>query len=138
MSLAWRVEPAAPTPLGVLGLGAASRHLHSRLEAMPEATRTRLTVTAHGELLLLAGDFHQLPWFDGAHYVAPRAEAPGLWLPTTRRPDVPLDLLATAIARRHPQQPMLLWPEPAQLVPLQRLVPARDEVLARIRRLWDR
>nr|WP_302664113.1 hypothetical protein [Lysobacter enzymogenes] len=65
-----------------------------------------------------------------------RARA-GLWLPTTQRPQLPLDLLQRALARRHPQSPLLMLREPARLVPLHRALPASDELIAQIRARWQ-
>mgnify|MGYP002653940257 CR=1 FL=1 len=65
-----------------------------------------------------------------------RAEAPALWLSTLERPDLPLDLLQRALARRHPQAPLLLLREPARGVPLHRAVPASAALIAQIRARW--
>ncbi len=137
----WRPEPEIPAATGVVGVGAVARALFRRAEAAAQArTGTRMSapwqVTAHQDLLLLTGAAETLPWVEGARYVAPRPDAPGLWLPTLLRPDVPLDLLAAEIARRHPRKPLLLWPDPAQCVPLDRLLPADAAVLARIAARW--
>lgn len=131
-----------PAATGVVGCGAVARALFAKAHAAAiarEAERAPAAwqVTAHQSLLVLTGTADTLPWVDGARYVAPRAEAPTLWLPTLQRPDIALDLLAAAIARRHPQKPMLLWPDPAQLLPLHRLLPADTAVLARIAAHWE-
>jgi len=138
MSWGWRDEAAPPAPGAVVGIGAVARALLAKLRAVEEAARTGLSATAHPSLLLITGAADRLPWMDGVGYAAARADAPTLWLPTARTPDVPLDLLAKAIARRHGGHPMLLWPDPAQLVPLHRLLPATDAVLDRIAVLWER
>jgi hypothetical protein len=138
MSWAWRDEPAPPPPVAVVGVAAVARALWQRLRSEPEDARAGQSVTAHPYLLLVTGASDQLPWVEGVRYAAPRDAAPGLWLPTLERPDVPLDLLATAIARRHATTPVLLWHAPPQLVPLHRLLPASDAVLARIAQLWAR
>ncbi len=133
----WRTETTVPAAMGVVGYGEVARSLYAKAVA---ATHNDATppwrITAHQDLLVLMGKADTLPWADGARYIAPRPEAPALWLPTLERPDIALDLLAAAIARRHPQRPMLLWPQPAQLVPLQRALPADAAVLARIAAHW--
>jgi hypothetical protein len=139
----WQPEPQPPAAMGVIGVGAVARRLFDKIAALmaDEATRDatgRLMATAHSDMLILTGTVDALPWVDGARYIAPRVDAPALWLPTHERPDVPLDLLAAVIARKHPQTPLLLWPAPAQLVPLQRLLPANAAVLARIDARWAR
>jgi MoxR-vWA-beta-propeller ternary system domain bpX5 len=129
--------------MGVVGVGAIARHLFEHLTtALADDTRResteRLMATAHSDMLIVTGAADALPWVDGVRYIAPRADAPALWLPTHERPDVPLDLLALACARRHPQTPLLLWPSPAQLVPLQRALRVNAGLLARIRMRWER
>ena len=157
MRLRWRPEPDAPPPLGVVGVGAVARALRAKLSACagnpadrgetPAGETAReapspLMVAAHGDMLILTGPGDALPWVDGARYIAPRPDAPTLWLPTHARPDVPLDLLAVALARKLPpaqaQSSMLLWPDPAQLVPLHRALSASAAVLARIDAHWAR
>lgn len=137
MRWTWIAEDEAPTPAAALATGALSRTLLDRIAARAEAERLALTLTAHADLLLVAGAVDALPWLDGVRYAAPRGAAPGLWLPTHCRPSLPLDLVDRAIARRHPERPVLLWPSPAQLLPLARLLPASDAVIARIRRHWS-
>lgn len=135
MSWRWRTETEVPAAMGVVGYGEVARALHAKVAAAGDATPP-WQITAHQDLLVLTGQADTLPWVDGARYIAPRLEAPTLWLPTLERPDIALDLLAAAVARRHPQRPMLLWPHPAQLVPLHRLLPADAAVLARIAAHW--
>lgn len=124
------ITPVATTPVDVMP-AAAER-----------TTTPTLMVTAHADLLILTGPADALPWVDGARYIAPRPEAPTLWLPTHLRPDAPLDLLALALARKLPPAQaaasMLLWPAPAQLVPLHRALAASAAVLARIDAHWAR
>ncbi len=139
----WHPDPQPPAPRGVVGVGAVARRLFDKLAAAladdeRRAQAERLMATAHSDMLILTGDSDALPWVDGARYIAPRDAAPALWLPTHECPDAPLDLLAIAIARRHPHMPLLLWPTPAQLVPLQRLLPANAALLARIDARWTR
>lgn len=136
----WRDDLDPPVARGAIGFGAVARALLSR--ARTQAASSRWQVTAHRDALILiahdAAAVDALPWITGVAYLAPRPEAPSLWLPTTHRPDAPLDLLARAIAQRHPPGgTMVLWPAPAQLIPLHRLAPANEETLARIAARWE-
>lgn len=121
---------------------AATKHAATTPAAAERTTTPTLMATAHADLLILTGPADALPWVDGARYIAPRPEAPTLWLPTHLRPDAPLDLLALALARKLPPaqaaSSMLLWPDPAQLVPLHRALAASAAVLARIDAYWAR
>lgn len=146
---AWREETEAAPAAGAVGFGAVAQALLVKAQALIDRTAQPppWQVTAHASALILTGPAETLPWVDGAGYIAPRAEAPGLWLPTTRRPDIALDLLARALARRYPQaQPLLLWPASSrtgarqaavqQAIPLTRLLPADATRLARIAARW--
>lgn len=121
-------------PLGVAAVGAAAHRLLAAFDAAP---REGLQATANASVLVLTGPAEKLPWANGVLYIAPRPEAPTLWLPTTRRPRIALDLLERALTRRHQRPPLLMLPEPAQLVPLSRLLPLSPDLAARIRARWD-
>jgi hypothetical protein len=105
-----------------------------RLFALPDSQRAALSITANRDMLAVIGAPEYLPWAPGVRYAAPCAEAPALWLPTTHRPTVPTDLLARAILRRHNRSPILLWPEPSWIIPLDRQLPMTEALLKRIKR----
>ncbi|MCW0399842.1 hypothetical protein NB688_003894 [Xanthomonas sacchari] len=135
MTWGWQDDPAPPPPQGVVGVG---RQRAQRLLACVarSAQPDVLMVAATADLVVVTGPEAALPWIDEGQYIAPRPAAPALWLPTTQCPDIPLDLLAQAVARRHPGAPWLLLRTPSVLVPLQRLLPAGAAVLEQIRRRW--
>jgi hypothetical protein len=133
MKWQWQAEPCTPRPAAVAACGPAARELLARARRRADAG---WQVAAHADLLFLAGSESELPWCDGALYAAARPEAPSLWLPTTQRPSLSLDLLQSAIQRRHGRRTYLLLPEPAQIVPLDRLIPASEDVLAAIAARW--
>lgn len=62
-----------------------------------ELSTRRLVISAEAAVLLAAHD--DLPWIDGAVYLVRRGE---LLLPSVVDVDVPLDALAQAICRTHP------------------------------------
>ncbi|WP_406850226.1 bpX5 domain-containing protein [Chromobacterium phragmitis] len=74
---------------------------------------------------------------EGVEYARPDASIRQLWLPTKWQPDVSTDALSIALNARAPAWPMLLWREPALIIPLNRQLPAGDELLADIRRRWS-
>ncbi|MFQ6310209.1 hypothetical protein [Lysobacter capsici] len=136
MKWGWRSEADPPPPQGAVGVGAAAHGLLDAIERLDESVRERLMLTANDDVVILTGAPQSLPWSEGVAYVAPRADAPALWLSTVERPDLPLDLLHRAIARRHPQSPLLLLREPARIVPLHRALPATAALIAQIRSHW--
>lgn len=132
----WREHAAPPPPRAAVAWGALARDLVAHLERLGPAHQARLTLHANRDIVVVQGDTADLPWLDGVAYAAPADEAPSLWLPTRDAPDVAIDLLARALQQRHRRQPLLLWPEPAALIPLDRPRPAAPAVLARIRARW--
>ena len=134
----WRNETEPPEPTAVVGIGGAARRLLAALATAKPAQRELLKATANNDVLIVTGTSERLPWANGVRYAAPRPEAPGVWLPTTERPDIALDLVERALRIRHPQMPLLLWREPPQVVPLNRLLPVTDALLARIDAFWNR
>lgn len=132
----WLPEHDIPPPMGVIGHGRVSLALFAKLRMLSESERTTLAAAAHQDLLVVTGTHELLPWVDGVQFIAPRSDAPGLWLPTTERPNVPLDLLLSAIRKKHSHNPILMCPSPSQLVPLNRLLPATDSLLDRIETFW--
>lgn len=132
----WRRRAEPLVPRALVAWGGASRQLHARLAALAPERASRLSATASADLLVVSGDADALPWVDGGRYAAPCPEAAGLWLPTLWQPDVPCELLARALHRRHPRQPLLLWRDPEVIVPLDRLLPLSAEHLARIAAHW--
>jgi hypothetical protein len=116
---------------------AASRSLHARLAVLPPERQARLLVSASRDVLVVSGVPNDLPWAPGVAYAHCCAEAPTLWRPTLLRPNVPIDLLTRALRRRHTREPLLLWPDPDTLVPLDRLLRVSPELLARIAERWQ-
>ena len=133
----WTDQPEPAAARAIVAWGGAARRLLARLQAMEGEQQARLLATASRDVLIVSGVTVDLPWVDGAAYAAPCPEAPSLWLPTLQRPDVACDLLATALERRHPRKPLLLWPKPSALVPMDRQLPLSPALTARIATLWD-
>lgn len=133
----WHDVPEPARPQAAIAVGPAARLLLDRLRRDPAPEDgAALLATANADMLVVLGPEAALPWVPGIAYAAPAADAPSLWLPVLRRPSVPCDLLADALGRRHDRQPLLLWPEPASIVPLDRQVPVTPALIERIAALW--
>jgi hypothetical protein len=96
----------------------------------------RLYATASRDVLIVTGTADDLPWAPGVAYATTSVAAPLLWRPTLMRPDAPEDLLSRALHQRHARQPLLLWPEPEAVVPLDRLQAVTPQLLARMAEQW--
>lgn len=137
--LAWRWRPVTESraPQAAIGHGRVARGLLERLRGLPAERRERLSATAAPDWLVVLGPAEALPWADGVRYAAPHPQAPALWLPTHAEPDVSIDLVLQALERRHGRTPLLLWPEPAVVLPLDRPLLASDDLLAAVSRAWS-
>ena len=133
----WQRRSDPPEARGLVAWGAAAQRLLVRLKALDDARLAKLQATASRDVLVVCAEQAEaVPWCDGAAYAAPSVAGPGLWLPTLQEPDMPQDLMARALQARHGRQPLLLWPDPPAVVPLDRLLPLSPAHLARIEAHW--
>ena len=93
--------------------------------------------SASRDVLVVSGAAADLPWVPGIAYAARCMDAPTLWRPTVLQPDVSADLLARSLRRIHSRGPLLLWADPAAVVPLDRHLRVGPELLARIAERWQ-
>ncbi|CAA2110085.1 hypothetical protein [Variovorax paradoxus] len=139
LPIEWRWQPSAePLPAqAAVAWGTAAHALYARLLQLEPSRHAGLSAMAGRDLLVVTGEADALPWVDGVAYAGPAADAPGLWLPTVEAPDLPAELVARSLQREHPnRQPLLLWPRPAFVLPLDRLLPLSAALLARIGAHW--
>jgi len=96
-----------------------------RLGQLASERRERLRGLAGEAGVFVQGPADALPWVDGAIYLARAEGAPGLWLPTHRRPDVPIDLYARALRRaaERPSGDVVVLPTHGCVVSLDALLP---------------
>lgn len=134
---AWRPIAEARAPQAAVCCGNVARRLLERLSGLPSERRERLSATAAPDWLIVLGPTEALPWTDGVRYAAPHPQAPALWLPTHAEPAVSIDLVWRSLEQRHGRTPLLLWPEPAVVLPLDRPLLASDDLLAAVSRAWS-
>jgi hypothetical protein len=120
LPIRWIARSVPLSPSAVVAVGATARALGQRLLAMDDEHRARLTGSSADDLLVVCGKASDLPWADGVVYLGIDDDAPNVLLPTTRRPDVPLDLFARAITARCESEPspIAVLETPACLIPL--------------------
>lgn len=133
----WQRRPDPASPRAVVAWAEAAPRLHARLHNLAAEHQARLLATASRDVFIVSGETLDLPWVEGAAYAAPSVEAPGLWLPTLWCPDMPSELIARALLTRHARQPLLLWPDPETIVPMDRQLPVSPALLARIASHWQ-
>lgn len=138
MNLSWQPRDEAPAPRAAVGIGQAARRLCLRLQELPDEELPTHAATANRNVLIVIASADRLPWVPDVAYAAPAPEAPSLWLPTTYQPEAPLDLLARAVLKRSKgRSPVLLWPDPAWLIPLDRQLPVTRSLLKRFYEAMD-
>jgi hypothetical protein len=116
--LEWQRRPEALAAAGMVTTGAATQRLLALLKLAGEDALTRLSIVATRDLLVLLGANDDLPWVDGARYCAPDPLVQALWLPTTMKPALPVDLLRRSAIARVGERAVLLWNDPEQFLPL--------------------
>jgi hypothetical protein len=100
IALTWRPRTTPLDPLGLAVRGGAARALAQRLLARDDAALGRLSGVVSPGLLVVLGEAADLPWVDGAVYLGRDADAPSLFLPTSREPTAPLPLVERALLAR--------------------------------------
>jgi hypothetical protein len=86
-------------PQAVLASGEPARALARRLLELDDAALAALSCGASEGVLVVRGAASQLPWVDGARYLAALPGAPELLVPTHQAPSVPPELVARAVQR---------------------------------------
>jgi len=126
LPIEWRRREPPLAPSVVIGLGEVARALVSATLRRSDADLATLRGLAGDGLVCLVGD--DLPWADGAHWLGQSPDAPGLYVPTQRRPTVHPMLLAAALGGA---PPMAVLDDPPLRLPLGRARPLdRGRLLA--------
>lgn len=133
----WQPVDSPISPLAAVAWSGVARRLHDRLIALPTDQQARLQITANCDVLIVMGSTSDLPWVEGIEYAAPSADAPALWLPTRWQPDVSIELLAKAFLGKNRRQPLLLWQNPAVVIPLDKSQPLSFAQLDQIATRWQ-
>lgn len=117
MKVGWTLREPPLAAVAVVARGDVARRLVDRLLAEDDAALAGLQGVAGPGIVVVSGP--SLPWVDGVSYLGRDPEAPALWLPTTRRPSVPVDWLQGAVLRRCAEgaSPVAVLAEPFALVP---------------------
>lgn len=93
-----RTEPLSPCALVAFDTAAIS--LAERLLSADDEKLNVAQGVCARQMILLTADNENLPWTDGAIYLGRDAKIPGILLPTTLKPNVPLDLFERVLNRK--------------------------------------
>jgi hypothetical protein len=133
-TVSWVSRERPLTPSAAVACAAAARTLAVRVATLDDGRASRLHAarsTSGEALFVLRGAADDLPWIDGILYLGLEPGVDGLLLPTTRRPDVPLDVFARAIAARFPRiaLPLAVLEQPRRVIAMGGLRPLDREAL---------
>jgi hypothetical protein len=111
--VAWRARESPLAPGAVAATRGAAVRLARRLLALPDADLRKLKGVTGPGLIVVLGEYHNLPWSPEVRYLGWVEGKNPLLLPTTHEPDVPIDLFEAALKRRCPNahHPLVILPD---------------------------
>jgi hypothetical protein len=103
VGVTWSLRSEPLVPCACIARGPVALVLARALLGWDATRLARVRACAGQGVLVVLGEGSDLPWSDGLTYLGRDQAAPHLLLPTNRRPDVPVDLFARAIAAHIPE-----------------------------------
>lgn len=103
VGVTWSPRSEPLVPCACIARGPIARTLGHTMLTWDATRLARVKACAGEGVLVLLGESADLPWSDGVVFLGRDPAAPHLLLPTNRRPDVPVDLFARAVAAHLPE-----------------------------------
>ncbi|MBS1795962.1 MAG: hypothetical protein JSS81_19065 [Acidobacteria bacterium] len=125
----WENRFDALAPVAVVAFDAAAERLRARLLDFDDEKLSRLQGVRGDRLIFVAGAPAELPWADGVVYLGRDPLAPSVFLPTNRRPSMPLDLFEKALLARFAEHRPFAVVE-KRIVPVGAMRPVSRRVLS--------
>lgn len=123
LKINWENRFDALEPAALVAVGGAAIRLARKLLSFDDAKLNVLQGVCADDLLFVAGKSDDLPWVENAIYFGKDKLAPRVFLPTTRRPNVPIDLFERALAHRFGEKlPCAAFDDKIVLIGAMRLV----------------
>jgi len=112
--------------------------LVKRLLREPDASLAELRGAVTEQTAVIVGEASRLPWVDGLVFLGRDERAPRLLMPTALAPNVPMELFARALFKRHPDgvAPALLL-DPMRVVDVRSASPLDRQGIEAWRRRWQ-
>lgn len=132
LKIIWRNRFDALTPSAVIAFDASAKKLKEKLLALDDEKLGLLQGVFAENLLFIAGAEENLPWTDGVIYLGKDALASQIFLPTNRRPDVPLDLFEKKLLQAFAMQKPFAVLE-NKIVPIGKMLPVSRKILSEIK-----
>lgn len=132
LKIIWRNRFDALAPSAVIAFDSSAKKLKEKLLALDDEKLVLLQGVFAETLLFIAGAEENLPWTDGVIYLGKDALAPQIFLPTNRRPDVPLDLFEKKLLQNFAaQKPFAVLEN--KIVPVGKMLPVSRKILSEIK-----
>lgn len=131
LKIIWQNRFDALAPSAVISFDAAAKKMKEKLLALDDENLALLQGVFAGNLLFVAGAAENLPWSDGVIYLGKDALAPQIFLPTNRRPDMPLDLFEKKLLQKFSaQKPFVVLEN--KIIPIGKMRPVSRKILSEI------
>jgi hypothetical protein len=112
LKIRWQNRPDALSPCAVVTFDAAAISLAEKLLSLEDEKLHFLQGIGGKQMILLTGEGENLPWTNGAIYLGRDAQMPSVLLPTTLKPNCPLDLFERALNEKFSRlSPFAVLPE---------------------------
>lgn len=128
LKIHWQNRPDALSPCGVVTFDGAAISLAEKLLSLEDEKLHFLQGISGKQMILLTGESENLPWTNGAIYLGRDAQIPSVLLPTTLKPNCPLDLFERALNEKFNRfTPFAVLPE--KIIPFGAAKPVSRAVL---------
>jgi hypothetical protein len=112
LKIHWQSRIDALSPCAMLVFDSAAIALAKKMMSFEDEKLHPFQGVRAKKMMLIMGDGESLPWTNGAVYLGRDTEAPAVLLPTTLKPNVPLDLFERALYERFRKlSPFAVLPE---------------------------
>ena len=93
----WQNRPDALAPCAMITFDAAALSLAEKLLSFDDEKLNDFQGVGAEKMVFLTGASERLPWTNGAVYLGRDAQMPSVLLPTTLKPNIPLELFERAL-----------------------------------------
>lgn len=104
LQVSWQNRLDALEPVALVAFDQAAIELAHKLLSLDDEKLRALQGVSAAKTLFVAGAAAALPWANAVVYLGKDSRAPLILLPTTRIPDVPLDLFERALIAQFPDK----------------------------------
>jgi len=125
----WKSRRDPLPAVAVAGSGVTQCIIMERLRRRPASELADLKIVVAADHFVIFGESHRLPWASGGLYLGTDPRAPGLLLPTSLEPTLPIHLFEDVLRARYTTHgaQLAVFPKPLSLVAITNAKPVSDE-----------